>query len=178
MGWISKLPSSVIGLHGKTVAIKTGDGDLLESAIPKVPILKDGSYYDDEPLAGPDTQVDIAAWLDDCLKNAPLAGFAVEGLSPYGKPATPAHQGTAAGDIQRIAGGILRARQHRGVRGAHEPVHRRRESRRDQGSDSADGLLMKFGALPAAADPRNPTPAETAATAEKVAAYQAVFDTH
>jgi len=38
--------------------------------------------------------------------------------------------------------------------------------------------LMKFGALPAALDPAGPTPAEIAATAEKVAAYQAIFDTH
>jgi L-asparaginase len=38
--------------------------------------------------------------------------------------------------------------------------------------------LMKFGALPAAADPRRPTAAEVAATAQAVAAYQAVFDTH
>jgi L-asparaginase len=33
--------------------------------------------------------------------------------------------------------------------------------------------LMKFGSLPAAADPDHPTPAETAAIREKVAAYQA-----
>jgi L-asparaginase len=38
--------------------------------------------------------------------------------------------------------------------------------------------LMKFGSLPPAADPDHPTPEEAAATRKKVAAYQAVFDTH
>ena len=38
--------------------------------------------------------------------------------------------------------------------------------------------LMKFGAMPPAADPDNPTPEESAAVSEKVAEYQAVFNTH
>lgn len=38
--------------------------------------------------------------------------------------------------------------------------------------------LLKFGALPPAADPFDPTPAERAATEKAVARYQAVFDTH
>jgi L-asparaginase len=38
--------------------------------------------------------------------------------------------------------------------------------------------LMRFGALPPASDPDRPTPAEIAAIRDKLAAYQAVFDTH
>jgi L-asparaginase len=38
--------------------------------------------------------------------------------------------------------------------------------------------LMKFGALPPAANPDEPTTAESAVIHKKVAAYQAVFDTH
>lgn len=38
--------------------------------------------------------------------------------------------------------------------------------------------LMKFGALPVAADPSNPTRAEFEATMAKLAQYQPVFDTH
>jgi len=38
--------------------------------------------------------------------------------------------------------------------------------------------LMKFGALPSAADPDNPTSAEWTAVGEKVSEYQAVFNTH
>ena len=38
--------------------------------------------------------------------------------------------------------------------------------------------LMKFGSLPSAADPDHPTSAETTAIRDKVAMYQAIFDTH
>ena len=38
--------------------------------------------------------------------------------------------------------------------------------------------LMKFGSLPAAANPDDPTSQEAAAVREKVAEYQAVFNTH
>jgi L-asparaginase len=38
--------------------------------------------------------------------------------------------------------------------------------------------LMKFGSLPPAVDPDRPTTEEAAATREKVAEYQAVFNTH
>jgi hypothetical protein len=38
--------------------------------------------------------------------------------------------------------------------------------------------LLKFGSLPAAKDPDQPTAAELDATRKAVAAYQAVFDTH
>lgn len=38
--------------------------------------------------------------------------------------------------------------------------------------------LMRFGSLPPSADPDHPTSAEDAATREKVAFYQTIFDTH
>jgi L-asparaginase len=38
--------------------------------------------------------------------------------------------------------------------------------------------LMKFGSLPPAANPKNPTAAEAAALREAVGRYQTVFDTH
>jgi hypothetical protein len=38
--------------------------------------------------------------------------------------------------------------------------------------------LLRFGSLPPAADPDNPTAAEVAALRARVAEYQAVFDTH
>jgi hypothetical protein len=38
--------------------------------------------------------------------------------------------------------------------------------------------LLKFGALPPAKNPAQPTAAETAAIKEKLKLYQAVFDTH
>jgi len=38
--------------------------------------------------------------------------------------------------------------------------------------------LMKFGSLPVAADPANPTPVELDAFKTALAAYQQVFNTH
>ena len=38
--------------------------------------------------------------------------------------------------------------------------------------------LMKFGTLPPAANPDQPTAEEAAAVREKVAAYQTIFNTH
>jgi hypothetical protein len=170
---------SVIGLHGQLVAIKDTEGDLLEGAIPKVSIVKDASYYDDEPLAAPEQQVDILAWLDYSLKHAPLAGFAVEGLSPYGKPATPARTRAL---LRAVYNGLPVVFCGRGntegfavpmspfIAGSNLTVTKARLL--------LMACLMKFGALPAATDPSQPTAAEIAATAARAAEYQAVFDTH
>jgi hypothetical protein len=38
--------------------------------------------------------------------------------------------------------------------------------------------LMRFGSLPPASDPENPTPEEWDAIRSQVSQYQAVFDTH
>ena len=38
--------------------------------------------------------------------------------------------------------------------------------------------LMKFGSLPPAVDPGNPTPAEVAETCKELEKYQQIFDTH
>jgi hypothetical protein len=176
---LSRLPDTVTGLHGATVAIKDAQGGLLESAIPKVPIVKDASYYEDEPLAGPETQVDILAWLDDCLKHATLAGFAVEGLSPYGKPASPSR---ARALLRAVYSGLPVVFCGRGntegfavpmppfIAGSNLAVTKARLL--------LMACLMKFGTLPPAADPTRPTAAETAATMAKIAQYQAIFDTH
>jgi hypothetical protein len=176
---LTRLPETVTGLHGTTVRIKDANGDLLETAVPKVPIVKDGSYYEDEPLAGTESQVDILAWLDDCLKNAPLAGFAVEGLSPYGKPASPSRTRAL---LRAVYSGLPVVFCGRGntegfavpmppfIAGSNLAVTKARIL--------LMACLMKFGALPAAADPLRPTAAEQAATAKQVAAWQEIFDTH
>lgn len=176
---LTRLPDSVTGLNGVAVAIKDANGDLLETAIPKVSIVKDGSYYEDEALAGPDQQVDILALLDYGLKHAPLAGFAVEGLSPYGKPASPSRTKAL---LRAVYSGLPVVFCGRGntegfavpmppfIAGANLTVTKARLL--------LMACLMKFGALPAASDPLHPTPAEAAATAERIAAWQNVFDRH
>jgi hypothetical protein len=67
-----------------TVPIKGPTGELLDGAIPKVSIVKDGNYVADDFDSGIESQVDVLALLDHKLRQAPLAGFVLEGLSPYG----------------------------------------------------------------------------------------------
>ena len=182
---ISKLPDEVpgvrldaAGLHAVTVAVKDGAGQLLGSAIPKVPIVKDGSYFDEEDAAVED-HVDILALTDRMLRQSALGGFAVEGFSPYGKPASPFRRRALA---RAIFSGLPVVCCGRGntegfavpqspfIAGSNLTVTKARLLMM--------ACLLKFGALPLAVDPANPTAAEMAATQAKVAAYQAVFDTH
>src|SRR6059058_1022947 len=85
---ITRLPADVGG-HLKTgeprVPIKDRRGDLLESAIPKVTIVKDGNYTTDDDDDDPSREVDLLAQIERNLTAHPLAGFVVEGLSPYGR---------------------------------------------------------------------------------------------
>ena len=149
---LSRLPDAVTGLHGARGAIKDADGRLLEAAIPKVSILKDGSYYEDEPLAGPEQQVDILAWLDYSLKHAPLAGFAVEGLSPYGKPASPSRTRALLLAVYSGLPVVFCGRGNtEGFAVPMPPVHRGIQPDRHQGADPADGVpdeVRDFAAPP------------------------------
>jgi hypothetical protein len=176
---LSKLPDSVLGLHGISIAIKDPAGDLLESAIPKVSIVKDGSYYEDEPLAGPETQVDILAWLEYSLQHAPLSGFAVEGLSPYGKPASPSRTRALLTAVYSGLPVVFCGRGNtEGFAVKRPPFMAGSNLAVTKARMLLMACLMKFGALPKAADPTHPTGAEIAATASKVAVYQEIFDTH
>src|SRR5437660_1266661 len=83
-----RLPSEVTGVRREgsrietvPVAIKGPDGRLLESAIPKVAISKDASYWDDDGRVDPEAEVDLVALIGHMLKSAPLAGFVVEGFT-------------------------------------------------------------------------------------------------
>jgi len=176
---IARLPEEVVGLHGRMVRIKTDASGLLETAIPKVSVVKDASYYEDEALAGPEQQVDIIALLQYSLQHADLAGLAVEGLSPYGKPASPSRTRAL---LRAVYSGLPVVFCGRGntegfavqmppfIAGANLTVTKARLL--------LMACLMKFGALPAAADPLHPTAAESAAILTSVAQYQAIFDTH
>jgi len=183
---ITQLPSQVMGVRKTAagiesipVAIKDADGKLLGSAIPKVRIAKDGSYGADDWDDDPEREVDLIALVEDNLHHAPLAGFIIEGLSPYGRVQSRARrmiilrglysgmpvvccgrgntEGFASGGGGFIGGSNLTSTKARLLLMA---------------------CLMKFGALPVAADPDHPTDAEKAATLAAVAAYQKVFDTH
>ena len=183
---ITRLPAAVEGLARRAsgierikVPIKNADGELLETAIPKVSIIKDASYAEDDYDGDPSQEVDVAALIDYKLKSAPLSGFVLEGLSPYGKAASTsrtraltraAYAGFPVVNVGRgntegfaihggpfIAGSNLTATKARMLLML---------------------CLMKLGMLPAAEDPSNPTKDEQKAAADKLAEYQAVFDTH
>jgi len=184
---VSRLPPKVAGVRREgsrietvSVAIKGPDGKLLDGAIPKVAISKDASYWDDDGTVDPEAEVDLVALIGHLLKNAPLAGFVVEGFTPYGRPASTARHRLM---LRAVYSGLPVVRVGRGNTEGFVPLH-------DPDFIGGSNLtatkarlllmacLMKFGSLPPAADPDHPTSAESAAVREKVAAYQAVFDTH
>jgi hypothetical protein len=184
---ITRLPATVTGvrrvlsrLESVTVPIKGGDGMLLESAIPKVAITKDATYWSDDGNLDVAREVDLIAMIDFMVREAPLAGFVVEGLTPYGSMTSNArdlllHRAALSGlPIVRVG------------RGSPEGFVPQRDPYAIAGSNLAAtkarmlllACLMKLGSLPPCADPEHPTEPERAAIREKVKAYQAIFDTH
>jgi L-asparaginase len=184
---ITQLPSEVRGVRWEgsrietvPVAIKGSDGGLLDTAIPKVTITKDASYWDDDNTVDPGAEVDLVAMIGHMLNTAPLAGFIVEGLTPYGRPVSPARHRLM---LRAVHSGLPVARVGRGNTEGFVPLDNPVFIGGSNLTATKARLLlmaclMKFGALPPAADPDNPTSAESAAVREKVAEYQAVFNTH
>jgi hypothetical protein len=183
---VTKLPERVRGISRPSsriealdVSIKDSQGALLDTAVPKVSIIKDASYSEDDYVGDPGQEVDISALIDYKLAHAPLAGFVLEGLSPYGKAAAASRtralaraayagypvvnvgrgntEGFAIGGGPFVAGSNLTATKARMLLML---------------------CLMKFGMLPSAGDPTNPTTAEKQATEAQLAQYQSIFDTH
>ena len=184
---VTQLPSEVTGVRQEgsrietmAIAIKGPDGRLLETAIPKVAITKDANYWDDDSSPDPEAEVDLIALIGYMLKPAPLAGFVVEGLTPYGRNVSSARHRLM---LRAAHSGLPVVRVGRGNMEGFVPLH-------DPSFIGGSNLtatkarlllmacLMKFGSLPPAADANHPTLEESAAIRKKVAAYQTVFDTH
>lgn len=184
---VTKLPSQVRGIRrlgsaieGLDVAIKNGAGELLETAIPKVSIVKDASYIEDDYQGDPAQEIDVIAFIDYKLKHAPLSGFVLEGLSPYGKAAATsktraltraAYMGFPVVNVGRgNTEGFALAGAGPFIGGSNLTATKARI------------LLMlcilKLGMLPAARDPLAPTAEEKRATEAKLREYQAIFNTH
>lgn len=183
---LGRLPAEVRGVRqadGRLVlapvAVKDGAGALLEGAIPRVAIVKDGSYLVEDDYGAVEPEVDILAQIGRHLREAPLGGFVVEGLAPYGTMSATVRQealrravysgmpvvcvgrgnteGFATPRPDFIAGSNLTATKARLLLMA---------------------ALLKLGAPPPAADPAHPTDAEREATQRHLACYQAIFDSH
>jgi hypothetical protein len=188
---LSVLPSAVFGVTGSlargvtSVEVDTKDaaGNLLPEAMPVVTLTKYSRYSPHRTSAAdvpdPAGEVEVLARIDANLAGAPLAGFVEEGMSPYGisNPTTDAALTVA------VFSGMPVVRVGRGNTGGMAYKYSSLfVTGNNLSATKARVLLMaallKFGALPPAVDPFNPTADEQAATAKAVAAYQEVFDTH
>jgi hypothetical protein len=187
---LRRLPSRLMGVARQgsgmahvTVLIKDAAGDLLTSAIPKVSLVKDAQQFggDASPDDGerdPAREVEILARIDRNLSDAPLAGFVAEGMAPYGFMSE-----AVDGALQRaVFSGMPVVKVGRGNNEGFSAQIPPFISGNNLTASKARLLLMaalmKFGSLPLATDPANPTQAEFGATMEKVAQFQEVFDTH
>ncbi|MFE7963027.1 asparaginase domain-containing protein [Streptomyces cellulosae] len=186
---LTVLPESVAGVVGRlgdvtrTEVLTKDEHGLVPTAMPHVSLTKYSRYAakgtgaDDLPVA--DEEVEIFARIEANLARFPLSGFVCEGMSPFGM-ADPVKN--AALSVAVFAGMPV-VRTGRGTTGGMayrtDPTF---VSGNNLTATKARLLLMaallKFGALPPAADPFAPTSDERAATEKAVAEFQALFDTH
>lgn len=184
---LSRLPSVVDGaqlVHGLVrhvpVRVKDEPGTLLASAIPKVTLLKHARYLPDNASGDPAAEVDILARLAKNLREAPLAGFVAEGSAPFGSMTNAAD----AALRRASCSGMPVVKVGRG--NAEGPVHPSRVPLCIAGNNLTAtkarlllmACLLRLGSLPPAVDPEHPTAAELDAVRAKLAAYQAIFDSH
>jgi hypothetical protein len=183
---VPRLPTAAEGItkngsHIERVLVQTKDqqGDLLDTAIPKVSIIKDTSYSEDDYEADPSQHVDITALVDYKLRNTPLSGFVLEGLNPYGRPAAASRTRAL---VQAVLSGFPVVHVGRGNTEGFAWRGGLFIGGSNLTATKARMLLMlcilKHGMLPTARDPTDPTPPERKAAESKVAEYQAIFDTH
>lgn len=183
---ITRLPRSVsatrlgeAGLSRVEIAVKDDQGRLLAEAIPLVSIVKDGGFAADAFGDDPAAEADLGFLIRDRLTRGRLCGFVIEGLVPYG---TATSELRAAMLRQASFSGAPVVQVGRGYPEGFADPDPLTIAGMNLTSTKARLLLiaclMKFGSLPAAADPAHPTPNEIDALKACVAAYQHVFDTH
>jgi hypothetical protein len=183
---LSRIPSSVpiVSRSDGTIKrsetrIREDNGDLLESAIPSVAIVKDGGFYAEEYLDDPAVSADLVALLARKLEINRLAGFVIEGTSPYGKMTSSVRQRVLR---KAIYSGLPVVRVGRGNPEGFADPDEYFIAGSNLTATKARMLLMacllKFGSLPPARNPDEPTQAELSAIRTAVGAYQRIFDTH
>jgi hypothetical protein len=184
---VSRIPTQTRGSgqrNGRVVEIpvqvKDERGDLVASAIPSVTYVKHGRYLPDDAAQQAESEVDILARIDKNLREAPLAGFVAEGTTPSGALA-----GAVIAALTRaVYSGMPVVTVSRGnAEGFSSPNELYPFVSGSNLTATKARLLMmaallRFGCLPVAADPANPTEAEREATRAKLAALQSIFDTH
>jgi hypothetical protein len=167
------------GIETFDIAIKNAAGELLPEAIPSVSIVKEGGYFTEEFGGEPEEESDLIALIERKLGLGRLGGFVIEGQVPYGSMTSALRQKVLE---RAIYSGFPIVRVGRGApEGFGEGTEIWLAGSNLTGTKARLLLmacLMRFGALPPAKDPANPTAAEKQAVAELVAQYQRVFDTH
>jgi L-asparaginase len=142
--------------------------------------VKGDHWYDDSGEPDRASERGLAASFDLLQEDYPLAGIVAEGLAPYGVLSASQEQAllraayrgvpvvkTARGD----ASGLVRVNPSNVfIEGNNLTATKARLL--------LTAAIMKLGALPHAADPEYPTPAELDAMRRRIAAYQEIFQTH
>ncbi|HUK39883.1 MAG TPA: asparaginase domain-containing protein [Candidatus Acidoferrales bacterium] len=185
---ITRLPEMVQGVRridGKVslipVSIKDAQGQLLETAIPKVTIAKTARYLSESQEADPETEIEISARMEKNLRDFPLSGFVAEGVSPYGnlmESLAAAMKRAALSGMPVVRVGRGNAEGFTKPPSATELIISGNNLTATKARLLLMACLMKFGSLPPAADPSHPTENELKAIKAKLAEYQEVFDTH
>jgi len=186
---LTQLPDSVNGVlrregtfQESKVRIKDDSGYLIGQSMPRVSIVKYGYFSQDGSTPDPDAEVDIMARIEKNLQQNPLAGFVAEGLAPYGMLARAPERALQIA----VFSGMPVVFTGRGNAGGATPTIYYSQRPAIAGNNLTatkarmllTACLLKFGSLPPAQDPRNPTPAERQAAQSAIARYQTIFDSH
>jgi L-asparaginase len=179
---LTRLPATVEGAQGPRVVavpIKDAAGQLLESAIPKVAILKDANYLAERAGEDAGDDADLVALIERNVARYPLSGFVAEGHAPYGTLASAARKALLRRAVYRGCAVALVGRgNNEGFTGPQGVFVGGRNLTATKARLLLMACLMRFGSPPPAQDPAHPTQAETAAIEARLAQYQGVFDTH
>ena len=184
---LSALPTEVTGVTGvadspRTVAVRIKDpaGRLLAGAIPFVSFHKHARYLAEDSSGEPANEVELLVRIARNLERHPLAGFVLEGGAPYGHSSASsdaalrlaAFSGMPTVRVSRgnAEGYVTPARVKLGIAGSNLTATKARLL--------LMACLMRFGSLPPAQDPANPTAQEVAATEAALVPFQRVFETH
>ena len=186
---LTRLPAVVKGVRMQNgrlitseVRIKDAQGFLRGEAIPKISMVKSGRYGQRSSIPDPDDQIEIMARIEKNLEENPLAGFVAEGIAPYGVLNRSIEQ---ALEIATFSG-MPTVYVGRGNTGGLADVKFYTYDEAINGNNLTatkaryllKACLMKFGSLPPARDPRNPTAAERKAVQTVTDKYQEIFNTH
>jgi L-asparaginase len=175
---IARLPNEVLGVN-KPVPIKNKAGELLDSAIPKVAIVKDANYSAERMGEELEDDADLLALISRNLERYPLSGFVVEGHVPFGTISSATRTRVLKSAVYRGMPVVVVGRgNNEGFTAPHGVFIGGRNLTATKARLLLMACLMRFGSPPPAADPDRPTQAEMTAVGALLAEYQKVFDSH